>query len=192
MRTGQLATLLGVHPNTIRLWCSEYRHYLSEGAAGSPDRTTRELTDHDALVLATVADLRGQGLARTQIVEALDAGRLVAALPAAPTPDETEARARVALVPAAERDRYLDRIQTLEVELNELRAERDRAIQTWQSDTSRLNDRIAALERELGEARGALSERLPVAVMLRVAAVFIVGMLILVALAVVYLGSRGG
>lgn len=192
MRTGQLATLLNVHPNTIRLWCSEYRHHLSAGAVGSPSRQTRDLTDKDCLVLATVADMRGQGITRQQIADALDAGRLVAALPAAPSPDETDARARVALVPAAERDRYLDRLQSLETELNDLRAERDRAITTWQADTSALNVRIADLERQLGEARGALAERLPMRTTLQIAAVMIVGLLVFLALAVVFLSSRAG
>ena len=64
---------------------------------------------------------------------------------------------RRSLVPTAERNRYLDRIQTLESELNELRVERDRAISQWQGDVTRLNKRIAALERE--QCYGTLRKR---------------------------------
>ncbi len=188
MRTGELASRIGVSTSTVRLWCSEYRHYLSPGAVGSPDRQTRDLTDHDALVLATVAQMRGQGLTRAQIVEALDDGKLLDALPSAPSPDESAARANVQLVPLAEYQRLADLIRIKDSEIERVQEQYNQSLISLQE----ANERIAALREEVGVLRGQVSERLPVRTTLQIAAVFIVGLLLFLALAILYFGSRAG
>lgn len=188
MRTGQLATRIGVSTSTIRLWCSEYRHYLSTGAVGSPDRQTRDLDDHDCLVLATVADMRGQGLTRAQIVEALDAGKLLTALPEAPTPAENEARQSISLVPMPEYQRLADLVRVKESEIDRVQEQYNQALISLQE----ANDKIAALREEIGMLRGQVGERLPVRTTLQIAAVITIGMLVLVLIAVVLLAGRGG
>lgn len=188
MKTGQLATRLGVSTSTIRLWCSEYRHYLSPGAVGSPDRQTRDLDEHDALVLATVADMRGQGLTRAQIVEALDAGKLIAALPEAPSPAEAEARQNIQLVPLPEYQRLADLVRIKESEVERIQEQYNQSLISLQE----ANDKIATLREEIGMLRGQVGERLPVRTTLQIAAVITIGMLVLVLIAVVFLAGRGG
>ncbi len=60
----------------------------------------------------------------------------------------------------------------------------------WQADVTRLNERIASLERELGEARGALAERRPSDYWVRLVIMLIIGLLIVGLLAVVFLAGR--
>jgi DNA-binding transcriptional MerR regulator len=179
----------------VRNYARDFAEFLSPEAIGIEPNARRRYSERDALILATVADLRANGLTVEQVSEALHGGRLADKLPEAPTPAETQARESIALIARPEYERALDRVQQLEGELDLLRSERDRAIERWQSDTTDLNTRINVLERELGEARGELTalkaERLPVAVMLRIAAVFLVGLLIFLALAVVFLAGRG-
>jgi DNA-binding transcriptional MerR regulator len=187
MTTGELARRLGVHINTIRLWTGEYAPYLSESAIGK-GRTRRNLSDRDALILATVAELRNQGLTHERVVEALDAGRLVESLPEAPSPEEIEARERVALIPVADLHRALDQIRVMQSEIERLIQERDKA----QIDREAANQQIAELQHRIGMLEGQVSERLSTRQTLQIAAVFIVGLLVFLALAVLYFGSRGG
>ncbi len=191
MTTGELARILRVHVNTIRLWADEYHAYLSDTAVGRGG-ARRVLTDRDAIVLATVAQLRSDGLNHQQVVEALDAGRLVEHLPDAPTAEEAAARERVALIPVAELHRALDRVSALQNEIEVIRAERDRgAIALEQANAD-----IARLQHELGIAQGQLTtienERLSTPVLLRLVIVLIIGLLIVGLLAVVFLVGRAG
>lgn len=194
--TGDLAARFNVSRDTIRNYARDFGEFLSKEATGIEPNARRRYSERDALILATVANLRANGLNVEQVKESLRAGRLVDTLPEAPSPAEAEARQSIALIARPEYERALDRIGALESELDGLRAERDRAIDRWQDDTTALNVKIQQLERDLGEARGELNalkaERLPVAVTLRIAAVFIVGLLVFLALAVLYFGSRGG
>jgi DNA-binding transcriptional MerR regulator len=194
--TGDLAARLNVSRDTIRNYARDFSEFLTNEATGIEPNARRRYTERDALILATIADLRANGLTVEQVTDALRGGRLVETVPPAPTPAEKEARENAALIVRPEYERVLDRVQQLEGELDTLRAERDRAIERWQDDTTALNVKIQALERELGEARGELTalkaERLPVRLMLQIAAVFIVGLLVFLALAVLYFGSRGG
>jgi DNA-binding transcriptional MerR regulator len=194
---------LKVGASTIRYWAGEYGSFLSDGATGRAHGARREFNDDDALVFATISQLRNEGKTPTEIADALHDGHRVDALPSAPTPEEREARESVALVAKPEYERALDRVRGLTEELEKARDERDRAIERWQTDTqsliithqgevSKLNERIAELERQLGEAKGALAERLPMRTTLQIAAALLVGLLIFLALAVIYLSSRGG
>lgn len=194
--TGDLAARFNVSRDTIRNYARDFGEFLSQEATGIEPNARRRYSDADALILATVANLRANGLNVEQVTEALRGGRLVDKLPEAPTPAETEARESIALVAMPEHARVLDRVQQLEGELDSLRSERDRAIERWQTDTTELNARINGLERELGEARGKLgaleSERLPMRTTLQIAAVLLLGLLVFLALAVVFLSQQTG
>lgn len=196
MTTGQLADRLKVSRETIRNYASEFADYLSPEAVGVAANAKRRYSDKDALTLATIARLRANGQNYESIRGALDNGQLLEALPPVPSEAEKEARENVALVVRPEYERVLDRVGQLEGELENLRAERDRAIATWQGDVTRLNERIAILEREKGLIEGELTalkaERLPIRTTLQIAAVITIGMLVLVLIAVVLLAGRGG
>lgn len=183
MTTGELAKRLGVHINTIRLWTGEYAPYLSESAVGK-GRTRRNLSDRDALILATVASLRNQGLTHDRVVEALDNQRLVEALPELPSPEETEARERIALIPIADLHRALDRVQTLQTEIEAIRQDRDRGVLALEQ----ANAEIARLQHELGTAQGRAQELEKTT---RLIIVMVFGLSVIVALAVVFLVNRG-
>lgn len=191
MTTGDLARILKVHVNTIRHWAKIYAPYLSDTAV---DRggARRELSERDAIVLATVAQLRNEGLNHERVLEALDAGRLVDRLPDAPTAEEAAARERVALVPVAELHRALDRVQTIQAELDTVRADRDRGVIALEQ----ANTRIAQLEREKALVEGELinikAERQPAEFWLRVIIPLVIGVVIIALVAVVYLAGRGG
>lgn len=154
MKTGELAERLGIHPNTIRVWCKSYAAYLSRGAAGRASGVNRDLSERDCLVLATVADMRADGLPHEAIVASLENGNLVTALPDIPAPEETAARERVELIPVAELKRALDQIRTLENERDRVIAERDAAM----LDAKEAGRRIVELEREIGRLQGRFEE----------------------------------
>ncbi len=194
--TGELAARLSVSRDTIRNYARDFGEFLSKEATGLEPNARRRYSEHDALVLATAADLRSRGLTVEQVRESLRSGRLVDVLPDVPSPAETEARQNIALIARAEFDRALDRVAQLESELDGLRSERDRAIERWQADTSELNSHIQRLEGELGQARGELmalkAERQPSAYWVRLLVLAIIGMLIVLAVAVVFLSGRAG
>lgn len=187
MTTGELARILKVHVNTIRHWGKLYAAYLSDSAVGQGG-ARRDLSDRDAVVLATVSELRASGLNHAQVIEALDAGRLVDHLPPAPTAEEAAARERVALVPVAELHRALDRVTTLQNEIESIRADRDRGVIALEH----ANTEIARLQRELGIAEGQLTERRPSEYWIRIVLIALVGMLIVGGLALVFLVGRAG
>lgn len=194
MKAGEASKRVNIHPNTVREWATQYARFMSDGATAR----RRDFSERDLQVLATIQRLRDQGKPHFEIVAALDAGQLVDSVPPLTPPEVEEARKEVGLVPQVEVERSLavERIQTLETALSQAIEERNEAIERWQNDTTDLNQRIAVLERELGEARGKLTaieaERLPVRTMLQIAAVLLVGLLVFLALAVVFLAGRGG
>lgn len=73
-----------------------------------------------------------------------------------PTPEEKAARASITLVPSSEYQRVIDRLQTIQTNLEQARQERDTALEQWHTDTTELNQRIASLEHDLGIAQGEL------------------------------------
>lgn len=187
MKTGDLAERLNTHPNTIRAWAREYSDFLSDKA----NAARRSYSEDDALVIATVANLRESGLLHEQIEQSLQNGTRVNSVPELPTPEEQAARESISLVPSSEYQRIIDRVQTLQGELEQARQERDNAIEQWQLGTTELNKRIAELEHNLGIAQGELkrleSERLPVTFWLMILAAVIV----IVAIAVYLLATSG-
>ena len=148
--TGELADLLKIHTNTIRVWCSDYAAYLSSGAGARTKSSSRSLSERDALILATIADLRAKGLSHTDIRVSLDNGNLIEALPVAPSPEEQEAREAVTMVPIADLNRALDQIMVLRAERDRLISERDSAVISEREANTRIND----LQREIGRLEG--------------------------------------
>lgn len=166
MKTGDISTRLGVHPNTLRTWAETYSEFLSDKASGTRPAAKRRYSEVDALTLATIAQLREQGLGHEQIVEALRNGRRVESLPNTPTAEEAQARQSVSLVPMPTLERSLDQVARLQTEIESLKLERDHAIQRGDElvkdhnqQIAALNGRINQLEGDLGRAQGQLAER---------------------------------
>ena len=59
-KIGRAAARLGVHENTVRLWCAEFAAHLS-AAANPPSGQPRALTDSDMATLERVRDMRNAG-----------------------------------------------------------------------------------------------------------------------------------
>ena len=59
-KIGRAAARLGVHENTVRLWCAEFASHLS-AAANPPSGQPRALTDSDMATLERVRDMRNAG-----------------------------------------------------------------------------------------------------------------------------------
>jgi len=59
--------LLGIHANTVRLWCTEYAEFLSESAKSRP----RLLSASDVAVLQLVQQLRTEGHPRSEVLQRL-------------------------------------------------------------------------------------------------------------------------
>lgn len=168
MKTGDISTRLGVHPNTLRTWAETYTEFLSDKASGTRPAAKRRYSEEDARTLATIAQLREQGLSHEQIVETLRNGQRVEVLPDAPTTEEVQARQAVSLVPMSTLERSLDEIARLTTEIEGLKLERDHAIQRgdelvkdYNQQITLLNGRINQLEGDLGRAQGSLAERKP-------------------------------
>ncbi len=184
-KTGEVAKRVGVHANTIRLWAAEFERHLGPKANGG----RRRFTEADVRVLATVAHLRDRGIDLADIDRALDNDEtLLTELPPEPSPELEQARAGVRMVPFAQVERALDRIQQLEVERDRLTGERDSAL----VNNAELNEKIASLNREIGELQGSLKERQPATYWLRWLAVVVAVALVIVLALVVVLVVRGG
>lgn len=164
-KAGDMARRLDIHPNTVRRWAIEYNSHFSPGATGK----RRYFTDEDLRVLATITAYRDQGISPAEVERMLAAGQRVENIPPPVTEEEEAARRDVRLVPVAQYERALDRIQALENELDRLTAERDNATLDQQAVTAR----IEALQREIGILQGQVSERQPAAYWLRLLAVAI-------------------
>ena len=59
-RIGGVAARLGVHENTVRLWCAEFASHLS-AAANPPSGQVRALSESDLVTLERVRDMRNAG-----------------------------------------------------------------------------------------------------------------------------------
>jgi len=140
-KTGEIADLLDVHPNTVRSYADQYAEHLSEYATAARRRYTYD----DALVLMTVVQERNKGLTPDQILEVLDQGTRVDELPD-DTDDTTSDVIPVQVVSLQ------TKIERLGVELTRARADLDTAL----DDNAGLRDRVIRLERDLGEATGKL------------------------------------
>lgn len=155
MKIGEVAKRLSVSTDIVRYAANSYSEYMSASAGGQIKGAKRQFNERDCQVIATILKLRDQGLAPEQISRALKTIDLEPC-PDLPDPAEQAARESVALVAQPEYERALDRIRLLEQDLENAKAERNRALETWQGDITRLNDRIADLEHQLGNAEGEL------------------------------------
>jgi DNA-binding transcriptional MerR regulator len=154
-KTGDLARRFDLHTNTIRSWADTYERFLSPGSRAAK----RKFSTEDALVLATVAQLRKDGIPTPQIIEALAAGKRADHLPPLSTPEEEAARQSIALVPFTDLELAQERVTTLETQLARIIAERDAARLAHNTDVGALNEQISSLQHELGVAQGQLRER---------------------------------
>ena len=182
-RAGELAKRLDVHPNTIRSWSDDFESLLSQGAIGRAPGAKRRFTDDDALILATIADMRNDGIGFDDIRAAIENGKRVDVLPALPTEAEEEARQNVKLVPLPEYQRALDEVKRLAAQVDDLRVERDLAMAKRQEGVAELNEQIRTLERDLGTAQGQLRtvRYAVIAVAVTAVAVLIVAVAVIVA-----------
>jgi len=174
MKTGQLANRLNTHPNTVRQWCALYSKHLSNGAIGKGRRATRQLTDQDAIVLATVADYRSQGLTHDQIKQALDAGKFVDNLPDVPTPEVEEMRDRILPVPMPEYQRAINMLEVKDNQIATLEANFGDA----QAQVNTLQERITQLSQELGKWRGVVLSGVALVVLLLAAVLALAAVLL--------------
>jgi DNA-binding transcriptional MerR regulator len=192
MKTGELSKRLDVAPSTIRFWASEYSSYLSESAIGLGKGASRVFSERDVKVLATVAQMRDQGLTHEQIVDALEGDQFVEHVPSSPAREEITQQP-VTLVSIDQLHRALDQVQFLQMEIDRLIEERDLALITRDRDVSELNKRIAQLQGELGRAEGKLAmlerERKPFDYWLRVMVVVILAAVTVTAVVVFLLAS---
>jgi len=163
INAGELSKRIGVHGNTVRNWSGEYAAFLSASAATGQHGKRRRFNDKDVLVLATIADLRAKGLTREQVVEALKAGTRIEVAAAA-----ADVRGDVGVVSVAQLERVLDEVSSLREKLDELRAERDKALEGKEA----LDARIKELERQLGRAEVRISTRGVLALVIGVAVFF--------------------
>lgn len=193
IKAGEAAKRLKVHANTIRNWADEYSAYMSPEALGQSPGGKRRFTEDDLRILATVAELRGQGIGAEKIREALGNGRRTDVIPPLPTPEEEQARQSIALIPLPEYTRILDLLKSREDELARVISERDAAL----ADKDTLNTRIADLQREIGQLQGrlesveqVLDERRPADWWLRLIIPLTIGIVIIALIAVIYLANR--
>jgi len=165
VKSTELARRLGVSDATVRNWSDRYAEFLSEQGGGLDFGATRRFTEEDALVMATVAQLRTEGLTHEAIGAAIRRGRRAERVPDLPTPEEVEARERVDLVPQAEIQRWIDQVAFLrgeladlasryQAELDRLGAERDALM----GDLKQERGERAALERQTGRLEGELEQ----------------------------------
>lgn len=160
MKIGEVARRLGVTNDIVRYAANSYSDHLGDSAGGRDKGTKRQFSERDCQMIATILKMRDNGLTPTQIGAALATVDLEPC-PDEPSPLEAATRQSIALVAQPEYARALDKVTELQRELADTKGERDKALQTWQSDVSRYTDRIAELEHQLGEAEGTLKERKP-------------------------------
>jgi DNA-binding transcriptional MerR regulator len=165
---------------------------LSESAIGLGKGASRVFSERDVKVLATVAQMRDQGLTHEQIVDALEGDQFVEHVPSSPAREEITQQP-VTLVSIDQLHRALDQVQFLQMEIDRLIEERDLALITRDRDVSELNKRIAQLQGELGRAEGKLAmlerERKPFDYWLRVMVVVILAAVTVTAVVVFLLAS---
>lgn len=161
MKTGEVAKILGVDAITVRRWIEreELNPFFSEGAKGEHGAAQRLLTESDVLVLNTVRALRtGDKVAEWRdIATYLESGERVQQFPqnaisadprTIPLP-QAEQSAR-AMATMAERDAALRKVNELESQLKEVRAENKELIREMMD----LRQKIGKLEGLLEALRG--------------------------------------
>jgi DNA-binding transcriptional MerR regulator len=164
MKSGDLARLFGVSSEAIRQWTEVFAEFLSDDAQAKNMRQ-RLYNETDVLVLATVARYSADGLSRAHIREKLAAGDRVE------HPGIANYGVDTRMVPAAAVKQLVDATE-LRIELEQIKAERDKLIEMLDSERTQsrerdiqlraeiknLQDQVVQLQRELGRAEGRLEE----------------------------------
>jgi len=156
VETSELSKRIHRSTNTIRNWTETYAEFLSVSISERASGSSRNFNDRDALILATIADLRDQGLTPNLVKKALKEGRLLDAIPPLSTRDEERARESISLIPVSELNRAFDQVRFIQEERDQLIHERDNLLEKSQGEAERYNSEIASLNRELGRLRGML------------------------------------
>lgn len=156
MKIGELASILGYEPRTLRNWIDrpELKHFFSEGALGKLG-AHRILTDSDVLALNTIRYLRvNHSSSWDEIAAHLESGKREQGFPqnaistdprTIPLP-QAEQAARLLTV-TRERDLALEEITRLEEHLAKERADRD-------TMKEQLLREIGELRQEVGRLQG--------------------------------------
>ena len=165
MRTGDLCRQFGVSETTVRRWAVEFSDFLS------PVRgKQRHYTGDDFILMATIHQLSLEGLTIKAVRKKLQEGYRVEDS-AAQSIGYSDGRQ----VPAAVMEQVIDSVE-LRTELEHVKAERDKLAQLldnahqhaakWEQrytevldQLTRLQARIAELEREAGQLSGELNYR---------------------------------
>lgn len=172
MRTGELEHLFGVSSTTIRQWINRFGAYMSEGALKTATKQ-RTFTEEDVIVLGTIAKLSAEGLNYDSIQSRLEEGfrvdrpevtnwgvdrRMVPAATVEHVLDSSQIRIELEQV-RADRDKLADLLAEASAQLEAIRQKYDAAQLGHAQEVKTLQEQIAALQRQLGQAEGELHLR---------------------------------
>ena len=117
-----VAQLLGASDQTVRLWATEFRAFMSPTAAPASG-VAREFNDVDIRLLTIVRDLRRQQRPVDEIQTALRQAVDTGDLPPMPEPPPSESEKTAYL--ASVRDQWLTERTTLQRDISRLEADND-------------------------------------------------------------------
>lgn len=160
MKTGEIASLLGVSDKTIRNWVERFENFLSAEAKRVGSRQSA-FTEEDIVILATIKELSAEGLSYDAINERLVSGYRTE------NPGTASFAIDRRVVPAAAVEQIIDST-AIKIELEQVKSERDRLLtvvekqqiqeKELREELNRLQDKIAELMLRLGKAEGRLEE----------------------------------
>lgn len=164
MKAAKAARALGVNERTLKLWIAHPALSPFFSDAARLDGSQRELSDDDLIVANTIRAMRA-GVANNAanwpgIAEALAAGRRDRNLPPEAAMVDTGltvmAQHERMITVISERDAALARIEALEAEQREIRAQLDSARQAVADDRERLLREMGELRAQLAKAQAQL------------------------------------
>lgn len=132
MKTGKVAKIFGVDPNTITDWTNRYGEFFSFDAQGR-DRTQRDYHPEDLIVINTIKNLRSRNTDWENIAARLAAGDREATLP----PEAMSIQGDTAITIYAQ-------LKSLEVQLTNANHE----IERLRQELSEHDERVIRAERE--------------------------------------------
>lgn len=150
MKTGQIASALGVSDDTIRNWLARYPAYFEQRHSRQ-----RSYTEADYAILATIASLASDGKSTAEIEAMLKSGfRVDSANTTAPGVD-------IRLMPAAIVEQLIDSAE-LRIELEVLKSDHAKTLDLLaqsNAENKTLHEAITKLNREIGRLEGELNYR---------------------------------
>lgn len=144
----EVQEIIGVSASTVRRWANEFSEYLSENAQPQPEESSyyrRQYSHDDLLVLYTIRQKTRQGATTEEVAILLASGERAERLPPDfPLPSEPPEPIEMVPRSAAE-----TRIITLREKIFDLeeQLEQERSVNLQRAE------RIATLEKELGETK---------------------------------------